>query len=89
MAASRACPSAKSVEIVSRDDWIVDSNSRICADICVRSWTTLPDPDVPVSEPEARSSSASRAKRSEARWMSGRSDSAASALPCAWSRSAV
>ena len=47
------------------------SSSRICADICVRSWTTLPEPEVPVSAPELRSSSASRAKRSSARWMSG------------------
>ena len=41
------------------------------------------------ARPSSRSSSARRAKRSAARWTSGSSDWAASALPCAWSRSSV
>jgi hypothetical protein len=73
----------------SRLPWMVASSSRIWADIWLSSWTTEPVPEAPVSAPELRSSSASLANRSAARWMSGRSESAASALECAWSRSAV
>ncbi len=89
MVASSAWPSWNPLCTVSRDASIVVSSSRICADIWLSSCTTLPEPEVPVSAPVACSSEASLPKRSPARWMSGSSDRAPSALVCAWSRSAV
>ena len=68
---------------------MVVASSAIWPDICVRSCTTEPEPVVPVSAPELRSSSASLLNRSAARCTSGSSDCAASALPCDWSSAAT
>jgi hypothetical protein len=63
-------PCSYSVFTCSLDCDTLRDRSASWFDIWVRSWTTVPEPPVPVSVP-VRSPSASWAKRDCAIWMSG------------------